>query len=201
MSCVENRLTTIRRRGTVIRTNKVKCKVCVSRRALSVLPTIKRRIGVRACLGIHRSTVRLCKFLANRSLRIFELLVNIDKVKPGTNLGVLSYLSPSRLHFTILTKSMGAVSSTPKVKGGATRGLVLRLGSGVDVRSILRRTTRNDRRSGRVRTASAKVRTRTMRTLATLNCKDTRDLHTIGGMSISYTDMRSLLERTLGGLL
>lgn len=174
--------------------------MCVAKTSLSRVH-VKRSIGIRACFDIERSTVGLCKFETGSSLRVFGLLLNIGNIKPGTTLKILTKVATSRLEFTVLSSSIGALSGTPNVKGGATRGLVLRLGSGVGLRSTFRLGLTRRRRETTIKTnrISSNER-RTIRTLITLKCDDTSTLHTIHGIaSIPPSSIRNLLGTTLGG--
>lgn len=180
-----------------MRAKKVKCRMFVSKRAFRCLPTINRRVGICACLCLHRSTVVLCKFLAGSSLRLFGLLVSIDKVNPGKKLTVLSTLDASSLQFTMLSKSSGTVSGTPKMKTGATRHIVLRLGSGVSLRSTFRGGDRRMRALGVSK--GNRIEGSTIVTLATLKCSSTRDLGTMSTIRVARrVSIRTILGTTLG---
>lgn len=200
MRCIENRLTRLDPTATIVSYGKIKCTTGVS---LGACSTVRKggAYGLFVCRTVHRSTCILCKFTSGRRQRVFLLLVSISKVKKGATQVVLSTLSPSRLIDMVDTRGTGLLGAIGNVKLGATRHLVIRLGSGVGAMKV---TTMNKAASTKVllRSTGTRIRRRTITTLAVLNFTTTPSrgiILTILGRR-PRTPMRGIVGLTLGEL-
>ncbi len=115
---------------TIVSYGKMKCNLGVS---LGAFATLRggRRTGLFICRTVERSTRVLCKFCSGRRETLFLLLVAISKVKKGATHVVLSTLAPSRLINIVDSNGSGLLGAIGKVNLGATRHVVISLGSGV----------------------------------------------------------------------
>lgn len=180
-----------------MRYGKLKCKVGIS---LGACSTMRKggRIGLCVCRTVHRSTCILCKFTAHRRERLFLLLVDMSNVKKGATHVVLSTLSPSRLYGIVNDKGSGLLGAIGKVNLGATRHVVIRLGSGVTIANV-----RDTTAIGSITmTTGARVCRRTITTLAVLKFTRTpsRGIATRVLGRRPSTPIRGIVGLTLGQL-
>lgn len=194
--CVGKSVTRVAPTAIILSYGKVKCNVGVS---LGACSTVRGRDGAGLCVcrTVQRSTCMLCKFSAGRRQRLFLLLVSMSNVNNGATHVVLSTLSPSRLYKMVDSNGSGLLGAMGNVNLGATRHVVISLGSGV--------TASNIRAIGdRVFTGpnGARVRSRTITTLAVLKFTRTTSrgmITTVLGRRPT-TPMRGIVGLTLGQL-
>lgn len=140
VNVLHNRIRSMNTMSTVVRIKKINCRIEVPSTSLTSVRT-NRRVGICASLGISRSTVALFNFNALTSGHVFLRLRGIDNVKPGITLSLLSALPPSQLTETITSNSTATLTGTPKLNGGNTRGVVLRLGNSVSLDRVRNSST------------------------------------------------------------
>lgn len=197
--CVENKVTRLDPTATVVSYGKLKCNIGVS---LGACTTVRNggRYGLCVCRTVHRSTCILCKFTSGRRHRLFLLLVSISNVNKGATHVVLSTLSPSRLVGIVDARGTALLGAIGNVKLGATRQVVISLGSGVGANDIMTNGTKAV--NALMSTTGTRMRRRTMTTLAVLNFTRTPSR----GMILTVlgrrpdTPIRRIVGLTLGEL-
>lgn len=195
--CIGNRVTRLDPTATVVSYGNLKCTIGVS---LGACSTVRKGGAYGLCVRrtVHRSTCILCNFTSGRRHRLFLLLVSMSNVNNGATQVVLSTLSPSRLIGIVDARGTGLLGAIGKVKLGATRHIVMSLGSGVGATTPMTKK----KRDALLSTVGARVRRRTITTLAVLKFTTTPSrgmMLTVLGRRPSTT-MRRIVGLTLGEL-
>lgn len=195
--CVRNSLARLAPTVTMMRATKIKCKLGVS---LGACATVRngRRMGlcIRRILITNKesSSFALFNFTSGRRHRLCHRLVAMSNIKNGATEVVLSSVSPDRLYGIVSANGSGVLGAIGNVKLGATRHVVVSLGSGViDLNVTSRLPTGNNG----IIVIGGSVGSRTIDTLAVLNFSPTPST----GMMISVLGTRpSLPIRRIMGL-
>lgn len=198
--CVGNRVTRLDPTATIVSYGKLKCTIGVS---LGACSTVRNGddYGLCVCRTVHRSTCILCNFTSGRRQRLFLLLVSISNVKKGATHVVLSTLSPTRLIGIVDARGTGVLGAIGNVKLGATRHIVISLGSGVGANTVTTATIKNTTNT-LLPTVGTRMRRRTVTTLAVLKFTTTPSrgtILTVLGRRPS-TPIRGIVGLTLGEL-
>lgn len=130
--------------------------VCISGKAMEILPRIGDEVKVHTYLYLREDLMVLYGFLERDELMVFKLLIGVSGIGPKGAMGILSALSPDDLRFAVLAGDAKAISKAPGIGAKTAQRVVLELKDKLSLEDAFENKLEHQKQQGEISGNSVK---------------------------------------------